>query len=159
MDETGILIGLAPIFAPMRAMCKVRRWLKDESKVETAGNDRPLRSIASRGARGSTIDQRSIGLASDTRSIFMRSMVADPDRSEKNFFSHCRCDLLTREDPHAIDSIDMVARIVKHDHPNRCPTQFDPLFESKGKRSPFFFFSFQTQGAVLRAVTLCSSLR
>ncbi len=159
MGETGILIGLAPILATMRAMCRMRRWRKDELEVETAGNDRPLRSIASREASGSKIDRRSIGLATDTRSFFMRSIVSDPDRSERNFFSHCRCDLLTRDDPHAIDSADMVARIVKHDHPNRCPTQFDPLFESKGKRSPFFFFSFQTQSAVLRAVTSCNSLR
>ncbi len=156
MNETGILIGLAPILAPMWAICRLSRWRKDESEVVTAGNDCPLRSIASRGARASKIDRRSIGLATDTRSIFMRSMVSDPDGSERNFFSHCRCDLLTRDDPHAIDSVDMVARIVKHDHPNRCPTQFDPLFESKGKRSPFFFFSFQTQSAVLRAITSCN---
>ena len=159
MDGTGILIGLAPIFETMRSVCRMRRWRKDESEVETVVNDRPLRSIVSREASASKIDRRSIGLATDTRSIFTRSMVADRDRSEENFFSHCRCNLLTRDDPHAIDSIDMVARIVMHDHPNRCPTQFDPLFESKGKRSPFFFFSFQTRSAVLRAVTLCNSLR
>jgi len=123
------------------------------------GNDRPGRLIAVRETRCSMIETRSIRTAMTVRSIVMRSIVIDPDRFDEKKISNHGCDLLTRDDRHAIDSADMVARIFDCDHPNRCPTQFDPLLDSKGKRSPFFFFSSQTQSVAQSAVTSCNSLR
>jgi hypothetical protein len=133
------------------------RW--DGAQVETSDNDRSVRSIVDRETRCSMIDRRSIRAAMAVRSIVERSIVIDPGRFDKKKFSNRACDLLTREDRHAIDSADMVARIFDCDHPNRCPTQFDPLLDSKGKRSPFFFLSSQTQSVAESAVTSCNSLR
>lgn len=121
--------------------------------------DRACRSIERRAPRCAMIAARSTRASNADRSIAMRSIVIDPDRSDGIIFSNCDRDLLTRADRHAIDSADMVPRIFESDHPDRCPTQFDPLFELKGQRSPSFFFSSQTQSVVLSAVTSCNSLR
>ena len=137
----------------------MRRSRRDGMMVVMVGNDRSSRSIVMRRMRRSMIPTRSIHALTTVRSIVMRRIEIDPDRSREKFFSNRAFDLLTRDDRHAIDSADMVARIFFCDHPNRCPTQFDPLLESKGKRSPFIFFSIQTQSVVQSAVTSCNSLR
>jgi hypothetical protein len=94
---------------------------------------------------------------------FARSSIGsdaiDPDRFDEKIFPNRGYDLLTRDSRHAIDSADMIARIFDCDHPNRCPTHFDLLFDSKGQRSPFFFLSSQTQNVVRSAATSCNSPR
>ncbi len=159
MGQSGILNGPAPILARVMGRVSMSRWRWNEAKVVTVGNDRSARSIANRETRCMMIEARSIRSATTDRSIVMRSIVFDPDRFSENFFSNRGCDLLTRDDRHVIDSFDMVARIFDCDHPNRCPTQFDPLLDSKGKRSPFLFYSTQTQSVAQRAVMSCNSLR
>ena len=163
MVQSGILSGRAPILPPVNGRALMRRESRDEVEVMMVGIDRSFRSIAMRVTRCATIKTRSIRTSMSDRmtdrSNTKRSIAINSDRFDEKLFSNCDCDLLTRDDRHVIDSADMVARIFDSDHPNRCPTQLDPLFEAKGKRSPFFFLSSQTQSVVQSAVTSCNSLR
>jgi len=148
----------------------MRRWLLDGASVVNAGHDRSRRSsgaIDREPESASRDDRDAIATHRDHHSINRESKNAsrddrqaiDPKRSIEKKFSNRGCDLLTRDDPHAIDSADMIARIFYCDHPNRCPTQFDLLFRAKGKRSPFIFHSSQTQSVDQSAVTSCNFLR
>lgn len=148
----------------------MRRWPRYGSNVASAGLDRShrcIRAIDRRWKSRSRDDRNAIAAYCDDRTADRSSKDASRDdrnaidrqRSMRNFFSNRLYDLLTRDDPHAIDSADMIARIFDCDHPNRCPTQFDLLFRAKGKRSPFIFLSSQTQSVDQSAVTSCNSLR
>ena len=163
MVQSGILSGCAPILPPVNGRASMRRRSRDGVEVMMVGSDRSFRSIAMRVTRCSMIRTRSIRTSMSDRmtdrSNTERSIAINSDRFDEKLFSNYDCDLLTRDDRHVIDSADMVARIFASDHPDRCPTQFDPLLELKGKRSPSFFFSSQTQSVVQSAVTSCNSLR